>query len=134
MSPARKSSKRKRKPAALPPRAESPTTALVAERSQKLGTKHLCFSCHSKFYDLNKPEPVCPRCGANQNERPKEPKEPKPPAPSRQERGRDITPLLQEEDREESDDEDAPLETPTIEPDASLFDEAEDVDSDDDEA
>lgn len=31
-----------------------------------LGTKHECFSCGARFYDLGKSEPVCPKCGANQ--------------------------------------------------------------------
>lgn len=34
----------------------------------KLGTKYDCFSCGTKFYDLGKPEPVCPKCGANQKD------------------------------------------------------------------
>jgi uncharacterized protein (TIGR02300 family) len=32
----------------------------------KLGNKHECYSCGTKFYDLGKPEPICPKCGANQ--------------------------------------------------------------------
>jgi len=36
----------------------------------QLGTKHLCFSCNAKFYDLGRPVLVCPKCGANQNEAP----------------------------------------------------------------
>lgn len=32
----------------------------------KLGTKHECYSCGTKFYDLGKQEPLCPKCGANQ--------------------------------------------------------------------
>ena len=36
----------------------------------QLGTKHLCFSCKAKFYDLGRPELVCPKCGANQDEAP----------------------------------------------------------------
>jgi uncharacterized protein (TIGR02300 family) len=32
----------------------------------KLGTKYDCYNCGTKFYDLGKPEPVCPKCGANQ--------------------------------------------------------------------
>lgn len=32
----------------------------------KLGTRFTCYECGVKFYDLNKPEPVCPSCGANQ--------------------------------------------------------------------
>jgi uncharacterized protein (TIGR02300 family) len=34
----------------------------------KLGTKHECYSCGTKFYDLGKSEPVCPKCGANQKD------------------------------------------------------------------
>jgi hypothetical protein len=34
----------------------------------KLGTKFECFSCGTKFYDLGKAEPVCPKCGANQKD------------------------------------------------------------------
>lgn len=34
----------------------------------KLGTKFDCFSCGTKFYDLGKPEPICPKCGANQKD------------------------------------------------------------------
>ncbi len=31
-----------------------------------LGTKHECTSCGTKFYDLGKAEPTCPKCGLNQ--------------------------------------------------------------------
>lgn len=31
-----------------------------------LGTRYTCFNCGKKFYDLNKPEPVCPGCETNQ--------------------------------------------------------------------
>ena len=34
----------------------------------KLGNKFDCFSCGTKFYDLGKPEPICPKCGANQKD------------------------------------------------------------------
>jgi uncharacterized protein (TIGR02300 family) len=30
----------------------------------ELGTKRLCASCSTKFYDLNKDPIVCPKCGA----------------------------------------------------------------------
>lgn len=36
----------------------------------KYGKKYVCFSCGCKFYDLNKPKAVCPRCKANQDENP----------------------------------------------------------------
>ena len=34
----------------------------------KLGTKFECYSCGTKFYDLGKSEPLCPKCGANQKD------------------------------------------------------------------
>lgn len=30
-----------------------------------LGKKHECPNCGIKFYDLGKPEPLCPRCGTD---------------------------------------------------------------------
>jgi len=35
----------------------------------RFGKKHLCCGCGIKFYDMNKPDPVCPRCGANQGDK-----------------------------------------------------------------
>lgn len=34
----------------------------------QLGRKYSCYSCHTKFYDLGKPAPVCPKCGADQRD------------------------------------------------------------------
>ena len=34
----------------------------------KLGTKHECYNCNTKFYDLGKSELICPKCGANQKD------------------------------------------------------------------
>ena len=34
----------------------------------KLGSKLECHSCGAKFYDFDKPDPVCPKCGASQAE------------------------------------------------------------------
>ena len=31
-----------------------------------LGTKFTCYKCSCVFYDLNKPEPLCPKCKADQ--------------------------------------------------------------------
>jgi hypothetical protein len=33
-----------------------------------LGKKYTCYSCHTKFYDLGKPVPTCPKCGADQRD------------------------------------------------------------------
>lgn len=34
----------------------------------KLGTKYECYNCGTKFYDLGKSDPLCPKCGANQKD------------------------------------------------------------------
>lgn len=31
----------------------------------KYGNKFTCWSCGTKFYDLGKPDPKCPKCGAD---------------------------------------------------------------------
>lgn len=38
--------------------------------AKDLGTKHVCFKCKSKFYDLKKPAAICPKCGADQRDAP----------------------------------------------------------------
>jgi uncharacterized protein (TIGR02300 family) len=38
--------------------------------AKDLGTKHACFKCSTKFYDMNKPVAICPKCGADQRESP----------------------------------------------------------------
>ena len=35
-----------------------------------LGNRYVCYECGTKFYDLTKPEPLCPECGADQREAP----------------------------------------------------------------
>ncbi|HEX7707814.1 MAG TPA: FYDLN acid domain-containing protein [Thermoanaerobaculia bacterium] len=32
------------------------------------GKKFTCYSCHTKFYDLGKPVPLCPKCNADQRD------------------------------------------------------------------
>jgi len=32
-----------------------------------LGKRFKCYKCGTKFYDLNKPDPLCPSCGEDQN-------------------------------------------------------------------
>ena len=71
MSPARKST-RKKKPPAKPPRSQTRLEVVSGDRSQRLGGRHECYACQTKFYDLNKPEPVCPKCQANQLQQPKD--------------------------------------------------------------
>src|SRR5215813_3956823 len=31
-----------------------------------LGKKFTCYNCGTKFYNLGKPEAICPKCGSNQ--------------------------------------------------------------------
>ena len=32
----------------------------------ELGKRYKCYKCNCKFYDLNKPNPICPRCSEDQ--------------------------------------------------------------------
>ena len=38
--------------------------------AKDLGSKFVCFKCGTKFYDLKKPDPVCPKCGTDQRDSP----------------------------------------------------------------
>ena len=38
--------------------------------ARDLGTKYVCWKCGTKFYDLKKPVPTCPKCGSDQREAP----------------------------------------------------------------
>ena len=38
--------------------------------AKDLGTKFVCFKCTTKFYDMKKPDPICPKCGSDQRESP----------------------------------------------------------------
>lgn len=89
-------------PAAKRPRKSGPprTVAVTvgSPAASKLGTKWNCFQCGVKFYDLNKPEPLCPKCGADQRLRPKvAANAPAQPAAPRRP-PRPIAPLLDDED------------------------------------
>jgi len=63
---------------AKPPTKEKPASASPAGKVSKaelaangpLGKKFTCYSCSTKFYDLNKPEKKCPKCGADQLAKP----------------------------------------------------------------
>ena len=33
-----------------------------------LGTRYKCYKCGTKFYDMGRPQPLCPSCGVNQND------------------------------------------------------------------
>ena len=69
------SAMRKRGEARRPRGEKQPAgvNAVSADRRAALGSKHTCFSCEVKFYDMNRPVPICPRCQADQREAPREP-------------------------------------------------------------
>jgi hypothetical protein len=77
MSTRAKKPKQSRKPA--PPEKKA-NELLSDDRKAKLGKKFVCYSCKTRFYDMNKPEPICPKCGANQRTKPKD-SDVTPPAP-----------------------------------------------------
>lgn len=81
--------------------------------AKDLGTKHVCFKCGAKFYDLKKPNAICPKCGADQKDAAAKPegrrsrlsavpKIVEPVEPVEKEAGDDIEEV---EDEEEEDDE-----------------------------
>ena len=85
------------------PRAPLPTPATPAgaEPRSRLGGKHVCFECGGKFYDLNRPEPLCPKCGADQRNRPaREVKLKTPAGQGRRPAGRAMAPLLVDDEEE----------------------------------
>lgn len=86
-------SRKKKQPHVKPPAL----TGSAGERHSKLGAKWACFSCGAKFYDLNQPEPLCPRCGADQREKPKDAPTPPPPPPPKRET-RSLAPYLDDDD------------------------------------
>lgn len=82
----------------------------------KLGQRYICFSCGTKFYDLNRPTALCPECGGDQAEAP----------------ARDIKALIAKgkKARRDAGPEEASEE---IEEDDGLFDDADDDDNDNDD-
>lgn len=50
--------------------AAAKAPASEAARKERLGRKWACYSCGARFYDLNKPEPLCPKCNADQRQSP----------------------------------------------------------------
>ena len=36
--------------------------------AKDLGAKYICFKCGTKFYDMKRPDPICPKCGTDQRD------------------------------------------------------------------
>jgi hypothetical protein len=97
------SNRRRKKTARKKVEPEKPSTAIDfvgSDRRARLGTKWACFACGAKFYDMNKPEPRCPKCAVDQRTRP--PDAPPPPPPPKPPRAPSIPPLLEEEEEAEA--------------------------------
>lgn len=82
--------------------------------AKDLGTKHTCFKCGTKFYDLKKPEPICPKCGTDQRQSPaskpspaaeRRRAPPKPAAPAPEPEAEEVEADL-DDDADEGDDDD----------------------------
>ena len=41
--------------------------------AKDLGQKHICWKCGTKFYDLKKADPACPKCGSDPRAAPAKP-------------------------------------------------------------
>jgi uncharacterized protein (TIGR02300 family) len=41
--------------------------------AKDLGQKHICWKCGTKFYDLKKADPACPKCGSDPRAAPTKP-------------------------------------------------------------
>jgi uncharacterized protein (TIGR02300 family) len=70
--------------------------------AKDLGSKHTCFKCSTKFYDLKKPVAICPKCGADQRESPAL----KAPPERRSRAAKAVEPVVPEVDEEAEGDED----------------------------
>lgn len=76
-----------------------------------LGNKFTCYKCQTKFYDMKKPAPICPKCGADQREVPPQTKSERKkaatsvPAPTRLEAVEDYEEKLPEDEEDEDEDE-----------------------------
>lgn len=93
-----KKSKTTRK-AIEPSPAQQHSELMPEDRKAKLGEKYTCFSCGARFYDMNKPEPLCPKCGADQRKKPKtSDASPPTPAPAKRSQPRPLQILDDEEE------------------------------------
>jgi len=86
-----------------------------AEKKPGLGAKWACFSCGAKFYDLNRPDPICPKCQTDQREQPLKSAEVPRRPPAKRPAAAPISRLLDEEEASEA----------TLEEDADSDDAAE---------
>jgi hypothetical protein len=90
--------RRRAKPARRQPGQGFAQPLESAEKKPGLGAKWACFSCGAKFYDLNRPDPICPKCHTDQREQPAKPSVPVSPPAGRRPAAAPISRLLDEEE------------------------------------
>jgi uncharacterized protein (TIGR02300 family) len=95
------SATRRAKPARRQPRQGVAQPIESAEKKPELGAKWACFSCGAKFYDLNRPDPICPKCNTDQREQPAKTAAVVAPRPTKRPAAPPITRLLDEEEASE---------------------------------
>jgi uncharacterized protein (TIGR02300 family) len=83
---------------------------------ERFGDRHTCYSCGGKFYDMHRNPPICPKCGTDVSQKPKEHEEPAYVAP-------ELEPEEEEEIPEELDEKSI-----DVEPDEELVREGEEPD------
>ena len=69
-----------------------------AEKKPGLGAKWACFNCGAKFYDLNRPDPICPKCQTDQREQPAKAPVAAPSPPTRRPAAQPISRLLDDDE------------------------------------
>ena len=78
--------------------------------ARDLGSKYVCFKCGTKFYDLKKQVPSCPKCGADQREapvvKPQSARQQRAAAAKEAEEAETPAPEAEEEEAEKEEDED----------------------------
>jgi uncharacterized protein (TIGR02300 family) len=73
-----------------------------AEKTPRLGAKWACFHCGAKFYDLNRPDPICPKCSTDQRDQPAKTAAVVPPPAKKRPTAAPITRLLDDEEAPET--------------------------------
>ena len=96
------------------------TYQAIALRLPGVGSKRVCVSCATRFYDLARMPPVCPKCGTEQppeapraapiRRAPPRGRMVKPPAPVARDAADDAAPVLETDEDEAEGDEDAEIE------------------------
>lgn len=70
--------------------------------AKDLGSKYVCWKCGTKFYDLKKADPACPKCGSDPRAAPVV----KPPPPAERRRAKEVVEEVPEPLEDASIDED----------------------------